>query len=164
MTADASKKTTTHALDKLAALLDEGHIHLYRGDRAALAESPARVQQTAATIFGPLTGCVPVARRSIGDQRRTAPDCVQPGACTGSVRVYDYGASAFDVRGCDVGRSRCSTPRGDAMPTVSRSSSLLRVIKWACLGPFVVLGGLLLLIFGLGALAIAVRLLGVLLS
>jgi hypothetical protein len=50
------------------------------------------------------------------------------------------------------------------MPTVSRSSSLLRVIKWASFGPFVVLGGLLLLILGLGALAIAVRLLGVLLS
>jgi hypothetical protein len=50
------------------------------------------------------------------------------------------------------------------MSAVSRSSSLLRVIKWACLGPVVVLGGLLLLIFGLSALAIAVRLMGVVLS
>ena len=44
------------------------------------------------------------------------------------------------------------------MATVRRSSSLLRVVKWATVGPFVVLGGLLVLVFAFGALAIAVRL------
>ena len=46
-----------------------------------------------------------------------------------------------------------------SMSTISRSPSLLRVVAWACLAPFVVLGGLALLVFGLGALAIGVRLL-----
>jgi len=32
------------------------------------------------------------------------------------------------------------------------------VIAWACLGPFVAVGGLALLVFGFGALAIGVRL------
>ena len=43
--------------------------------------------------------------------------------------------------------------------TASRSPSLFRVIAWACLGPFVALGGLALLVFGFGALAVGVRLL-----
>ncbi len=46
-----------------------------------------------------------------------------------------------------------------SMSTASRSPSLLRVIAWACLGPFAALGGLALLVFGLGAVAIGVRLL-----
>jgi hypothetical protein len=46
-----------------------------------------------------------------------------------------------------------------SMPTASRSPSLLRVVAWACFGPFVALGGLALLVFGLGALAVGVRLL-----
>ena len=46
-----------------------------------------------------------------------------------------------------------------SMSTISRSPSLLRVVVWACLAPFVALGGLALLVFGLGALAIGVRLL-----
>jgi hypothetical protein len=50
------------------------------------------------------------------------------------------------------------------MSTVSRSSSLPRVIAWACLAPFVALGGLALVVFGLGALAIGVRLVAALLS
>ena len=36
--------------------------------------------------------------------------------------------------------------------------TLLRAVKWTCLGPFVALGGLLLFVFAVGALAIAVRL------
>ena len=50
------------------------------------------------------------------------------------------------------------------MSTVSRTSSLLRAIVWACLGPFVALGGLVLVVFGLGALALGVRLVVALLS
>jgi hypothetical protein len=50
------------------------------------------------------------------------------------------------------------------MSTVSRSSSLPRIIVWACVGPFVALGGLALVVFGLGALAIGVRLVAALLS
>jgi hypothetical protein len=50
------------------------------------------------------------------------------------------------------------------MSTLSRSPSLPRVIVWACLGPFVALGGLALLVFGLGALAIGLRLVVALLS
>ena len=50
------------------------------------------------------------------------------------------------------------------MSTVSRSPSLPRAIVWACLGPFVALGGLALFVFGLGALAIGVRLVVALLS
>jgi len=45
------------------------------------------------------------------------------------------------------------------MATAFRAPSLLRVIAWACFGPFVALGGLALLVFGFGALAIGVRLL-----
>jgi hypothetical protein len=45
------------------------------------------------------------------------------------------------------------------MSTASRFSSLFRVIAWACLGPFAALGGLALLVFGFGALAVGVRLL-----
>jgi len=45
------------------------------------------------------------------------------------------------------------------MATASRSPSLLRVIAWACFGPFVALGGLALLVLGFGALAVGVRLL-----
>ena len=45
------------------------------------------------------------------------------------------------------------------MATVSRPPSLLRFIAWACVGPFVALGGLALLVFGFGALAVGVRLL-----
>ena len=48
------------------------------------------------------------------------------------------------------------------MYTASRSHSPLRAIAWACFGPFVALGGLLLLVFGFGVLAIAVRLAAVL--
>jgi hypothetical protein len=44
------------------------------------------------------------------------------------------------------------------MSTASRSPSLVRTIAWACLGPFAVLGGFLLLIFAFAALAVAVRL------
>ena len=51
-----------------------------------------------------------------------------------------------------------------SMSSVSRSPSLLRVIAWACLGPFAALGGLALLVFGFGALAVGVRLLLVLLA
>jgi hypothetical protein len=50
------------------------------------------------------------------------------------------------------------------MATVSRSSSLARLIRWACLGPFVFLGGLLLLVFGFAALAVAVQVVRVLLG
>ena len=50
------------------------------------------------------------------------------------------------------------------MATASRLPSLPRVIAWACLGPFVVLGGVLLLTFGFAALAVAVRLVLVLLT
>jgi hypothetical protein len=50
------------------------------------------------------------------------------------------------------------------MSTVSRSSSLPRVVVWACLGPFVAIGGLALVVFFLGALAIGVRLVAALLS
>jgi hypothetical protein len=50
------------------------------------------------------------------------------------------------------------------MATVSRSPFFLRAILWVCLGPFVALGGLALLVFGLGALAIGVRLVAALLS
>ena len=50
------------------------------------------------------------------------------------------------------------------MSTVSRSPSLPRAIAWVCLGPFVALAGLVLLVFGLGALAIGVRLMVALLS
>jgi len=46
-----------------------------------------------------------------------------------------------------------------SMSTVSHSPLLLRVVVWACLAPFVALGGLALLVFGLGALAIGIRLL-----
>ena len=50
------------------------------------------------------------------------------------------------------------------MSTASRSSSLLRIIAWACLWPFVAVGGLALLVFGFGALAVGVRLVQVLLK
>jgi hypothetical protein len=50
------------------------------------------------------------------------------------------------------------------MSTVSRSPSLPRAIVWACLAPFIALGGLALFVFGLGALAIGVRLVVALLS
>ena len=46
-----------------------------------------------------------------------------------------------------------------SMATASRSPSLPRVIAWACLGPFAALGGLALLVFGFGALAVGGRLL-----
>ena len=46
-----------------------------------------------------------------------------------------------------------------SMSSVSRSPSLLRVIAWACLGPFAALGGLVLLGLGFGALAVGLRLL-----
>jgi len=46
-----------------------------------------------------------------------------------------------------------------SMSTASRSLSLLRIVAWACFGPFVALGGLVLLVFGFGALAVGVRLL-----
>ena len=54
-----------------------------------------------------------------------------------------------------------TTTRGGDMSTASASRSpwLFRVIAWACLGPFVALGGLALLVFGFGALAVGVRLL-----
>jgi hypothetical protein len=45
------------------------------------------------------------------------------------------------------------------MSTASRSASLLRIVAWACFGPFVALGGLALLVFAFGALAVGVRLL-----
>lgn len=51
-----------------------------------------------------------------------------------------------------------------SMSTASRSPSLLRVIAWVCLGPFAALGGLALLVFGFGVLAIGVQLLLVLLE
>jgi hypothetical protein len=51
-----------------------------------------------------------------------------------------------------------------SLSTASRSPSLLRVVGWACLGPFAALGGLALLVFGFGALAVGVRLLLVLLK
>jgi hypothetical protein len=46
-----------------------------------------------------------------------------------------------------------------SIATASRSPSLLRIIGWACFGPFVALGALALLVFGFGALAVGVRLL-----
>lgn len=46
-----------------------------------------------------------------------------------------------------------------SMSTALRSPSLLRIVAWACLGPFAALGGLAVLVFGFGALAIGVRLL-----
>jgi hypothetical protein len=46
-----------------------------------------------------------------------------------------------------------------SMSTAARSSSLLRVIAWACLGPFAALGGLALLVFGFGVLVVGIRLL-----
>jgi hypothetical protein len=49
-----------------------------------------------------------------------------------------------------------------SMSTASRSPSLLRLIAWACLGPFAAVGGLAVLVFGFGALAVCVRLLLVL--
>jgi hypothetical protein len=45
------------------------------------------------------------------------------------------------------------------MSIASRSPSLFRVIAWACLGPFAAVGGLAVLVFGFGALAVCVRLL-----
>lgn len=45
------------------------------------------------------------------------------------------------------------------MSTASRSPSLLRLIAWACLAPLAAVGGLAVLVFGFGALAIFVRLL-----
>jgi hypothetical protein len=45
------------------------------------------------------------------------------------------------------------------MSTASRSHSLLHLIAWACLGPFAAVGGLAVLVFGFGALAVCVRLL-----
>jgi len=51
-----------------------------------------------------------------------------------------------------------------SMSTASRSPSLLRVIAWACFGPFAAIGGLALLVFGFGALAIGVRVLVTLLG
>lgn len=53
--------------------------------------------------------------------------------------------------------------RGEALRVVmsmstARSPSLLRLIAWACLGPFAAVGGLAVLVFGFGALAICVRL------
>jgi hypothetical protein len=94
MTADALKKTTTDALDKLTALLDEGQIHLHRGDRAALAESPACVQQTAATIVGPLTAMrscrPPISRRPT---KRDAGFCA-----TGRLHSLTAGVRLWRVR------------------------------------------------------------------
>jgi hypothetical protein len=49
--------------------------------------------------------------------------------------------------------------RGDVHVNNLTISSLLRIIAWACLGPFAAIGGLALLVFGFGALAICVRLL-----
>jgi hypothetical protein len=46
-----------------------------------------------------------------------------------------------------------------SMATASPAPSLLRVIAWACFGPFVAFGGLALLVFGFGALAVGARLL-----
>lgn len=46
-----------------------------------------------------------------------------------------------------------------SMSTASRSPSLLRVIAWACVGPFAAVVVLAVLVFGFGALAICVRLL-----
>jgi len=50
------------------------------------------------------------------------------------------------------------------MSTASSSHSLVRVVAWACLGPFIALGGLLLFVFGFAALAVAFRLVFVLLK
>ena len=66
-------------------------------------------------------------------------------------------ASSRGVRPYDVRRSRRTTRYG-VMSRTSRSPSLLRVIAWTCLGPFAALGGLVLLVFGFGALAVGVRL------
>jgi hypothetical protein len=78
--------------------------------------------------------------------------------------VYDDTESAFGVTGTASDVRDRSTRSGDVMATVSRSSSLARVIGRACLGPFVVLGGLLLLVFGFAALAVAVQVMLVLLG
>jgi hypothetical protein len=46
-----------------------------------------------------------------------------------------------------------------SVSTASRSPALLRVLAWACLGPVAALGGLAVLVFGFGALAVGVRIL-----
>ena len=50
------------------------------------------------------------------------------------------------------------------MAMAPRSSALRSAVKVIVIGPFVVLGGLLLLVLGFGALAIAARVILVLLS
>ena len=45
-----------------------------------------------------------------------------------------------------------------SMSTASRSPSLLRLIAWACFGPVVAVGGLAVLVFGFGVLAVCARL------
>jgi hypothetical protein len=46
-----------------------------------------------------------------------------------------------------------------SMSAAPQSPSFLRVIAWACLGPFAALGGLTLLVFGFSALAVGAPLL-----
>lgn len=81
------------------------------------------------------------------------------GACAlPTCRVYDYGVSSCGVRLPTSGR-RDALRVVMSMSTASRSPSLLRVIAWACLGPFAVVGGFAALVFGFAALAVCVRLL-----
>jgi hypothetical protein len=73
--------------------------------------------------------------------------------------VYDRGHRVVAADARDVWLSRWTLDVVMSMSTTSRSPSLLRIIAWACLGPFAAIGGLALLVFGFGALAICVRLL-----
>jgi hypothetical protein len=74
-------------------------------------------------------------------------------------QVYDGGSELHSQAVWCLAATTDNSGGDLSMATVSGSPSLVRVIAWACFGPFVALGGLALLVFGFGALAIAARLL-----
>jgi hypothetical protein len=117
-----------------------------------------RAQRTAATILQAIDVVAFLSHGKDGavDPNRTPmvgrDDC---GRSTPGVRC----ASRIVVTPSSMSAGRSgSTGHGDSMSTASRSHFLLRAIAWACLGPFVALGGLAVCVFGFAALSVAVRL------
>ena len=54
--------------------------------------------------------------------------------------------------------------KGGTVAVAQRSSSLARLLRWTIVGPFVALGGLMLLVFSFAALAVVARLLAAFLT
>ncbi len=135
------------------------HPLVSRRPRGARAVAHTRAADGVGDSSGDRGRCVPGTPTLIGGPATATHVRVQRGVYPRAGRVYDCG---YRVVASDRATSGGRDGQLDvvmSMSTASRSPSLLRVIAWACLGPFAALGGLALLVFGFGALAVGVRLL-----